>query len=109
LIKLENTKTGEYPNLETRLSELASDYLTPRLILQDNYASIVIHAAIAIGLLNGSRQDELIDRIAKLHKPWFSDLFARRLADATQKRRATVPGDVDNLTRLHERLIGATP
>jgi hypothetical protein len=108
LIKIKSAKVGKYPKLEARLSELASDYLTPRLILQDNYASIVIHAVTAVGLLNGSRRNELIDRIAKLHIDWFSDLFARRLTDAIHKRQAAASADVGNLTRLHKRLIAAT-
>jgi hypothetical protein len=107
LIKTKRTKSGKYPNLEGRLSELASDYLTPRLILQENYASIVIHAVISVGLLNGSRQNELIDRIAMLHMDWFSDLFARRLLEVTRKRQATTSTSVGNLARLHKRLIAA--
>ncbi len=107
LAKVKNAKAGEYPNLEARLSELASDYLTARLILQENYASIVIHAAIAVGLLNGARQDELIDRIANLHIDWFRELFARRLFDVSKKRKFAASEDEDNLARLHQRLTAA--
>lgn len=107
LVKVKSANAGEYPNLEARLSELASDYLTARLILQENYSSIVIHAVIAVTLLNGARQEELIDRIAKLHIDWFSDLFARRLLDVARKRGAAASEDEDNLTRLYQRLIAA--
>jgi hypothetical protein len=107
LAKVKNTKTGEYPILEARLSELASDYLTTRLILQENYASIVIHAVIAVGLLHGARQDEFIDRIANLRMEWFCDLFARRLLDVAHKRQGAASEDAANLTRLHQRLTAA--
>ncbi len=107
LAKVKNVKVGEYPNLEARLSELASDYLTARLILQENYASIVIHAVIAVVLLRGARQNEFIDRIGNLRMEWFSDLFARRLLDVARKRDRVSCEDADNLARLLQPLTAA--
>jgi len=107
LIRAERTKAGVYPHLEARLSGLASDYLATRLILQKNYASIVIHAVIAVALLNGSRKTELINRIAALRIDWFSDLFSRRLAEVIHKRQAMGAGYASNLKLLHKRLHAA--
>jgi hypothetical protein len=107
LAKAGNIQRGEYPNLESRLAELASDYLTTRLVLQENYASIVIHAILAVGMLNGQRQEELIDRVSKLRIDWFSDLLARRLLEAARKRHGLADGREDNLSRLEQRLVNA--
>ena len=107
LAKVECAKAGEHPNLEARLSELASDYLTARLILQENYASIVVNAVIAVALLNGARQDELIDRIANLHIGWFRELVARRMLQVAHKRNDAESAVGDNLARLHQRLVAA--
>ena len=104
LMKCNIGTPGQYPNLEARLSDLASDYLTTRLILQKNYASIVIHAVIAVALLNGARQFELVDRIARLNMDWFSDLFARRLMDANRKRESAT-GNASHLSQLYGMLF----
>ena len=104
LMKVNDVATDAYPNLERHLSELASDYLAARLILQENYASIAIHAVIAVALLNGARQHEFADRIAALGISWFSELVVRRLADVVEKRRIARSGTEDNLTVLKQRL-----
>jgi hypothetical protein len=96
---------AECPKLDSALSELASDYLTPRLILQENYASIVMHAIISVALLKGSRQEEFIDRASKLRLQWFTELLAKRLADAAVKQDAVCRASAGKLLLLHNRLL----
>jgi hypothetical protein len=94
--------------LKARISELASDYLVARLVLQENYASILVNALMAVFLLNGPRQDELAGRILNLRISWFRDLLARRLADLAKKRSRT-PWGTGNLETLRHRLsVAAT-
>ncbi len=89
------------PALEAALTELAQDYSVPRLILQENYASIVMNAIVAIALLDCPSKDSLIDRVAKLGIEWFSELLARRLLDTAGKRADRA----DNLRQLNTRLL----
>ena len=77
--------------LEYRLTELATDYLSTRLLLQENYAAIALNALLAVVLLNGEKQQELITRIGSLragqhHMTWFRELFADRLMEAARKQ-----------------------
>ncbi len=65
--------------LEERLAELAMDYLKPRLILQKNYASVALQAAIGVSLLRGKHSQQVVQSIGSLRVGWFSDLFQRRL------------------------------
>jgi len=108
LISANAIEADAHPRLTSALSELASDYLTARLILQENYASIVIHAVVAVCLLRGRRQLELIDRTVGLKMDWFSDILARRLAEAANKRRTKAPEDVGALVNLCDRLVAST-
>lgn len=105
LAKTASLRTGDFPGVEARLAELASDYLTPRLILQKNYASIVSHAVIGLGLLAGERRDELVDRARELGIDWFRDALAARLLEMASKRRQYSSEGADDLLRLRERLF----
>ncbi|NQV23514.1 MAG: hypothetical protein HQ518_04010 [Rhodopirellula sp.] len=91
LEKLTRQQPGEFHHLESRLTDLASDYLTPRLILQKNHASTVIHAVIALVLLKAAKHEQLVGRIAGLGIEWFRDLFERRLREVAKRR-----GEVDS-------------
>lgn len=88
LSQLTQEEIGKPALLEQQLSGLASDYLSPRLVLQENYASIVLQAVVAVALLQGSRQNELIDRIAEMNIDWFTDLLSRRLEEAAQRQES---------------------
>jgi hypothetical protein len=99
---------GSFPALESVVSEMASEYATPRLVLQENYASIVINSVIAVILMNGKRQEELIGRITRLKLGWLSELLARRLGDAARKRREIAAGSDANVQIMRERLLTAS-
>ena len=100
------------PKLVSRLTELASDYLKPRLILQKNYASVAIQAALGVLLLNGHHAGSILQSVKNLGIGWFTHLFQRRLerlrrqlmesADATSTAIAT------NLGRFESELQGAS-
>lgn len=69
-----------FSKLEGRLSELALDYLRPRLILQKNYASIALHATLGALLLNGEQANSVVKGVSNLGISWFLDLCRRRLS-----------------------------
>jgi hypothetical protein len=102
---LQPPRNGEYPTLEAQLSEVASAYLVPRLILQKNHASIAVNAVVAVALLNGTRQDELIARTRNLKLDWLVDIVARRLLDVAHKRASLGLSDSDTLNALRQRLL----
>jgi hypothetical protein len=77
---------SQFSGLSNRVSDLASDYLAPRLILQENYASIALHALLCSYLLNVERVEEFTARVMKLNFDWFRKLLARRLEDSISKR-----------------------
>ena len=71
--------TTNYPHLESSLTEIAIDYLSPRLILQENYASVVLQAGLTLMLLNDQAACKILQSIQDLEIGWFEELFARRL------------------------------
>lgn len=77
---------GEHPVMRRVLSDLCCGYLTPRLILQKNYAATVLHGIVAVAILkaiagHGSQTDELIDSAINMQMEWFTEVLADRLAE----------------------------
>jgi Arc/MetJ-type ribon-helix-helix transcriptional regulator len=75
--------------LTAALAGLANEYLSPRLILQKNYASITLHAVVGVAILEAlagphHETEELLKRVEKLRVDWFSELLQRRIADACE-------------------------
>ncbi len=73
--------------LKTALVGLAGEYTSVRLILQKNYASIVLHAVVAVAILEAlaaeDRETErLLKQASELRMDWFWELLQRRIADA---------------------------
>jgi len=101
-----------YPKLECRLAELTLDYLKPRLILQKNYASVALQAALGVLLLNDQHADSVLKSVKHLGIGWFSRLFQRRLEKL--QRRLVETGDMtsmavaSNLGRFESELQGAS-
>lgn len=99
----------KFPKLETRLAELASDYLRPRLILHKNYSSIALQAALGVLLLNGQHANSVLKGVKDLGVGWFTDLFRRRL----ERLRTQLVGDAkstavaSNLARFQSELQAA--
>ncbi len=103
LAMLAEVECKQATQLEYRLTELATDYLTARLILQDNYAAIALNALLAIVLLNGEKLQGLITRVESLragqhHMTWFRELFADRLMEAARKQAVV---DAPRGERMH--------
>jgi len=55
------------------------------LILQKNYASVALQAAIGVSLLRGKHSQQVVQSIEGLGIGWFSDLFQRRLKQLQRK------------------------
>lgn len=96
LAQLPESECKHASQLEFRLTELATDYLSSRLILQENYAAIALNALLAVVLLNSHKQQELISRIESLragqhHMSWFKELVADRLMEAARKQTVVDP------------------
>ncbi len=73
--------------LKTALVGLAGEYTSARLILQKNYASIVLHAVVGVAILEAltaeDRETErLLKQASELRMDWFCELLQRRIADA---------------------------
>jgi hypothetical protein len=102
---LQPPNSGAYPTLETQLSDVAAAYLAPRLILQKNHASIAINAILGVALLNGARQDGLVNQTRHLGLDWLSDLVGRRLSDAARKRASSGFAGSENLMALQRSLV----
>jgi len=100
-----------FPKLEIHLAELASDYLKPRLLLQKNYASVALQAALGVLLLNGQNANHVLQSVKDLEIGWFTDLFQRRLGklrtqlvdigDATSMAIATNLGRFESEFSVH--------
>jgi len=94
----------EFPNLESHLAELALVYLNPRLILQENYASVALQAALGVLLINGQHADSVLQSVKKLGIDWFLNLFQRRLIrlrkELVEIGDATAINAVTNLDRF---------
>jgi hypothetical protein len=69
----------DFPNLREKLTELAQDYLSPRLVLQKNYASVALSAVLAALLLGDDKSGNLVAEIHALKLDWFASLFVRRI------------------------------
>ena len=83
------TTSAEHPHLLRVLIELCSSYLTPRLILQKNYASTVLHGIVAVVVLEaaadqGSQGISLINAAVQMNIRWFTEMLSDRIADAIE-------------------------
>lgn len=82
LWRLTGTPTSlslDFPKLESHLAELASDYLKPRLILQENYASVALQAILGALLLDGPHAESILESVKALKIDWFTDQLQRRI------------------------------
>lgn len=100
LARAESAEWNHSSELKDRLTDLASDYLSVRLILQENYASIVMHALIAICLLRAERREELIGRASELKIEWFTDLLGRRMWEVAEKLEGERRSDLGRMIEL---------
>ncbi len=112
LAKLPSAEGASAKQLETRLAELASDYLAPRLILQKNYASIALAATVGVILMNGEPQEALLKRVHGLRAGqhemnWFRELLADRLTDIAGKQVAVDSARADRLRKIAKELDGS--
>lgn len=78
-----------FPNLTAALAEIASDYVTPRLVLQKNYASIALHAIVAVVILQAlsgerDRAAQVFKQVSTVGVSWFSELLEDRIEDAIE-------------------------
>lgn len=93
---------GEHPVLLRVLSDLCSGYLTPRLILQKNYAATVLHGIVAVAILKAiagidSQTDELIGSAINMRVEWFTEVLADRLAESIETISEHSPKLADRL------------
>jgi len=70
------------PTLSERLVGLATKYLEPNLILQENHAAIVLNAALGSILLDAPGTELLLRAITDLRIKWFRQLLSRRMRQA---------------------------
>jgi hypothetical protein len=91
-----------FPKLQERLFDLAEDYLSPRLVLQKNYASVVLNAVLAALLLGNGRCRDLVAQVHALRLAWFTALFERRLRRTCEALKSNKPA-------LAERLASFLP
>lgn len=84
----EPTAAGDrLAQLKTALVGLAGEYTSARLILQKNYASIVLHAVVGVAILEAlsagdGETEQLLKQTSELRMDWFWELLQRRIADA---------------------------
>ena len=112
LAKLPTAECASAKQLGCRLAELASDYLVPRLILQENYASIALAATVGVILMNGESQDALLKRVQTLRAGqhdmnWFRELLADRLMEIAGKQGAIDNARADRLRVMARELDGS--
>lgn len=77
-----------FPELTRALSEIVRDYVTPRLIVQKNYASTALHAIVAVVCLQAlaGQSDaaaRILTQVAGLDVQWFAELLEDRLEEYT--------------------------
>lgn len=94
--------TTAAPQLCSRLVGLARDYAKPRLLLQKNYAAIVLDATMAAVLLGAPNARELLNEISNLNVDWFDAMLFRRI----NQEASTLRPDQSELRR---RLTDALP
>lgn len=96
---------AEHPTLLRVLSELCRSYLTPRLILQKNYAATVLHGLVAVAILEavGGQQlqtEELFGLAIDMQVQWFSEVLSDRVSEAIEAISEHSPVLADRLRIL---------
>lgn len=84
---------GAYPELASRLMDLANSYLNDRLLPREKYAATALNAVLAILLLRSPQLEEVLERISDLRLAWFPQMVSRRakrLRDDLMERFAAV-------------------
>ena len=79
--KLTANPPGEvnmYPALIHQLRELASLYLSDRLLAREKYAAIALNTILALLLLRDAAVQSLLNQLSELHATWFKDLVVQR-------------------------------
>lgn len=97
------------PALLNVLASLASDYLKPRLVLQENYASIALNAIVATFLLSAYTSERepseiLAKQVTDLKIDWFRELLQRRLLIATTSLEQS-NGDFADKVRVLSQIL----
>ncbi len=94
------------------MADLTLDYLKPRLILQENDASVALKADLSVLLVIIQHADSVLKSVKDLGIDWFTDLFQRRLgrlrkqlAESGDPTSTTVAA---NLRRFELALQGAS-
>ncbi len=73
---LANQLTG----LADFLMDLARGYLKDRILLREKYAAVALNAVLALLLLGGEYEAEVVALLRGLRLTWFPELVARRAA-----------------------------
>lgn len=103
------TKQDQYPELASRLLELAETYLNPRLLAREKHGAVAFNAVLGIVLTRDRRVSEVLERVRKLGVNWFQQVLARQAASlAADLRRRLVGEEHVGLLRSLEELIGAS-
>lgn len=101
-------RPAHFPELTATLAEVVHGYLSPRLILQKNYASIALQGIIALAILQavcGERDTirTLFRKAASLGLDWFCESMEHRLREA---RKAIEKHDAALAQSLGELIEG---
>ena len=87
---------SEFPRLNRRVREVVTAYLSPRLILQENYAAIVLNGVLLALLVAGQACEDLLDMMHDLGLPWFEEQFDRRRRKLRRQLRTEHSSNVAN-------------
>lgn len=91
-----------HSEMRQSLHSLMHDYLTKRLILQENFAAIALNSSVAASLLAvlaGDNRDfqETLAQVRSLGMNWFSDLFERRVEQSLNTLASSSPRLAGNI------------
>ena len=87
---------SEFPRLTTRVREVVTAYLSPRLILQKNYAAVVLNGVLLALMVGRQACEDLLAMIDDLGLPWFEEQFDRRRRELRRKLRTEHSSNVAN-------------
>jgi hypothetical protein len=79
--KLTANPPGEgntHPALGRQLRQLASLYVSDRLLAREKYAAIALNAILALLLMRDAAVQSLLNQLSELHATWFKDLVIQR-------------------------------
>jgi len=101
-------RQDQYPELASRLSELAKTYLNPRLLPREKHGAVALNAVLGIVLTRDPRASEIIEHVRAVGVAWFQQVVARQaaiLAADVHRRRGSE--EYPELIRSLEELVAA--